>query len=163
MRFVSVSDSGEFDEPCREVAGLIRCTGGTIASGESARVEIVVRPFEPGEIENTATVGVSGFENIDEDTEGTTVQGEAVDPDPTDPTDPTDPIDPTDPTDPTDPIENSGTDDGASATQYDDGVIEESIPDTDLPNTGGFPPLFTIGFFLVAGAGLGTALLRRRY
>lgn len=102
VRFVSVSDSGEFGT-CREVAGLIRCTGGTIPSGESARVEILVRPFEPGNIQNTATAGVAGFETIATDTEGTAIVGDAVAPDPTDPTDPP----PGDDTDP--PPEDPGT------------------------------------------------------
>lgn len=106
VRYVSVSSSPEIDG-CREVAGLIRCTGGTIPSGDSARVEIIVRPFEPGDIQNTATVGVAGFETIATDTEGTTVVGDAVAPDPTDPPPPEDGTDPPpeDPGTPDDPGE----------------------------------------------------------
>lgn len=61
------------------------------------------------------------------------------------------------------------TEDGATEDQYDDDGDDNgddsviNVPDKDLPNTGGFPPLLVVGFFLVAGAGLATALLRRRY
>lgn len=42
-------------------------------------------------------------------------------------------------------------------------VIEGSIPKKPLPPTGGFPPLLAVGFFLVAGVGLGVSIVRRRY
>lgn len=43
-----------------------------------------------------------------------------------------------------------------------DGVVDDSVPDKDLPKTGG-PPLLAILFSVVAGAGLLTAVVRRRY
>lgn len=84
VRFVSVSNTGEFGN-CERVVDIVRCTDGNIPSGESARVEILVRPFEPGDIQNTASVGAEGVSNIDLATEETTVVGDAVAPDPTDP------------------------------------------------------------------------------
>ena len=43
-----------------------------------------------------------------------------------------------------------------------DGIVDDSIPDGDLPDTGG-PPLLAIGFSLIVGAGLLTAVVRRRF
>ncbi len=55
--------------------------------------------------------------------------------------------------------------------QYDDGDQQQqqqeeqiiNLPNKPLPNTGGFPPLLAVGFFLVAGAGLAVSIVRRRY
>lgn len=58
-----------------------------------------------------------------------------------------------------------GLEEANSGDQYDQGVEITNIinvPDKDLPETGG-PPLLGILFSVVAGAGLLTAVIRRRY
>jgi hypothetical protein len=150
-------DSNDFN--CQINAGAVQCTDGVLGPGEIATVEIVVEPEVAGTIQNRADV----FFNqalIDTDVEETTVQESAVTDEPDPGEDPG-----------TDPGEDPGADPGEDPGEFgngddqygDDDVIEGSIPDTNLPNTGGFPPLLAVGFFLVAGAGLGTALLRRGY
>lgn len=150
-------DSNDFN--CQINAGAVQCTDGVLGPGEIATVEIVVEPEVAGTIRNRADV----FFNralIDTDVEETTVQASAVTDEPDDPDGPGDTDDPG-----TNPGEDPGADPGDNGNaddQYDeDDVI--NVPNTDLPNTGGFPPLLAVGFFLVAGAGLGTALLRRRF
>ena len=152
-------DSNDFN--CQINAGAVQCTDGVLDPGEIATVEIVVEPEVAGTIRNGAAV-FFGQTRIDTDVEETTVQASAVTDEPDPGEDPgTDPGE-----DPgTDPGEDPGADpgdNGIADDQYDeDDVI--NVPDTDLPNTGGFPPLLAVGFFLVAGAGLSTALLRRRF
>lgn len=151
-------DSNDFD--CQITAGLVQCNLiGDLEVGEVARVEIVVEPEVAGTIQNGAAV-FFGQTRIDTDVEETTVQESAVTDEPDDPDGPGDTDDPG-----TNPGEDPGADPGDNGNaddQYDeDDVI--NVPNTDLPNTGGFPPLLAVGLFLVAGAGLGTALLRRRF
>ena len=61
--------------------------------------------------------------------------------------------------------DDSGTDDNDDDNNgdndADDDVIDDSVPDKDLPETGGLP-LLGVAFFVLAGAGLLTAVVRRR-
>ena len=60
--------------------------------------------------------------------------------------------------------DNTGDDtdnDGTDEDEADDDVIDDSVPDKDLPETGGIP-LLGVAFFMFAGAGLLTAVVRRR-
>lgn len=149
VSLVDVEGGSGFE--CTVTSGRLRCTGGSIAPDDTARILFIVRPEEAGTINNTAVVGAEGFRNIDDATQSTLVQGEAVD------------LDPTDPTDPGDGGEDGNdTDLGSAEDQYDDDDDIINIPNKDLPNTGG-PPLLAIFFSVVAGAGLLTALVRRRY
>jgi uncharacterized repeat protein (TIGR01451 family) len=158
--FVAV-DSGDFN--CEFKAGLVRCWG-SLASGEIGKVEIVVEPEVAGTIQNTAAVGVDGFV-IDTDTEETLVQDSAVADEGAEDTTGEETDGGTDEgtTDGTDDGTDEATDtgDGAGDTQYAEDVIQESIPDEDLPETGGVTPLVIV-LFLVAGAGLGASILWRR-
>ena len=149
-------DSNDFD--CQITAGLVQCNLiGDLGVGEVARVEIVVEPEVAGTIQNGAAV-FFGQTRIDTAVEETTVQESAVADEPDPGEDPG-----------TDPGEDPGADPGEDPGEFgngDDQYDEDdviNVPNTDLPNTGGFPPLLAVGFFLVAGAGLGTALLRRGY
>ncbi|MGF1473332.1 MAG: DUF11 domain-containing protein [Rubrobacteraceae bacterium] len=164
---VEVEGGSGFD--CTTTSGRVRCTGGSIASGESARILFVVRPEEAGTIDNTAIVEVGGFE-FPEATQATSVQsdngngdngngdngngdngngdngdGDNGDGDNGD-------------------GDNGDGDGGSASEQYSDDVEVTNIiniPDKDLPKTGGPAPLFIL-FSVVAGAGLLTAVARRR-
>ena len=71
--FVTV-DSADFD--CQFKAGIVKCTKVSLASGEIAKVEIVVEPEQAGTIENTGAVFVEGVSKaLDTDTESTKVNG----------------------------------------------------------------------------------------
>jgi uncharacterized repeat protein (TIGR01451 family) len=91
--FVTV-ESRDFD--CRYTAGVVQCNADhALASGEIAKVEIVVEPEKAGTIKNTAYAFVQGVRGpLAEDTETTTVIGGGSNPD-----DPTDPDGPTTPDD----------------------------------------------------------------
>ena len=138
-------DSNDFD--CQITAGLVQCNlNNDLGVGEVARVEIVVEPEVAGTIQNGAAV-FYGQNLIDTAVEETTVQENAV----------------TD-EDGADGDEGDGNGDGSGNGEDGDGdgVIDDSIPNKDLPDTGG-PSLLAVGSFLIAGAGrLSTALLRRR-
>jgi hypothetical protein len=56
--------------------------------------------------------------------------------------------------------DNGDGDDDGDDPRADDVI---NVPDKNLPNTGGFPPLLVAGFLLVVGGGLITAVVRRRY
>lgn len=155
-------DSNDFD--CEITAGVIQCTGGSLAPGEIGKVEVVVEPEVAGTIQNRADVFFERTQ-IAFDVEETTVQEAAVVDEPDDPdgpgdTDsPGDTEDPGDSTDPgTDPGDDSSADDQENSDAENPNVV--NVPDKDLPNTGG-PPLLVIGIVL-AGAGLLTAVLRRK-
>jgi uncharacterized repeat protein (TIGR01451 family) len=71
--FVTV-DSADFD--CQYKAGIVKCTKGSLVSGEIAKVEIVVEPEKAGTIQNTGAVFVQGVSKaLDTDTESTKVNG----------------------------------------------------------------------------------------
>lgn len=58
--------------------------------------------------------------------------------------------------------DDGSEDNDANDEDIDDGdVISDSVPDKDLPETGGVP-LLGVAFFMFAGAGLLTAVVRRR-
>lgn len=149
VRLVDVS-SNSFDcNPLDPPTGRIRCVSSVeLGPGESASIKITVDPDEAGEIENIAEVRFDGFA-VDMDVESTVVAGDTVDLDPNGPGE-----------EPDVPGEDPGVE-GVAGDQYGDTNII-NIPGKNLPNTGG-PPLLAIFFSVVAGAGLLTAVVRRRY
>jgi LPXTG-site transpeptidase (sortase) family protein len=62
---------------CAEVAGVVVCSLGTLAAGETATIDLVVSPTAPGDVDNTAEV-LSDVDDPDplnnEDIESVTVQ-----------------------------------------------------------------------------------------
>ena len=57
--------------------------------------------------------------------------------------------------------DNNNNANGDNNNDADDDVIDDSVPDKDLPETGGIS-LLGVAFFMFAGAGLLTAVMRRR-
>ena len=58
-------------------------------------------------------------------------------------------------------LDDQGDESTTDDNDADDDVVKDSIPDKDLPETGGVP-LLGVAFFVLAGAGLLTAVVRRR-
>ncbi len=138
------ADSDDFtcaEEPTDDSANEVTCTLESLGDTATATVTIVAEAAGNGTFTNRATAN-SADADPDSDTADTVVGDD---------------------------------DNGAGGDQYDDNgdngdqndadddrdnII--NVPDKDLPKTGG-PPLLGILFAVVAGAGLLTAVVRRRY
>lgn len=137
-------DGGTSDSRCTEASGTVTCDLGTIASGNRATVEIVVKPNEAGQITNTASVAADEADSDsanNEEEEKTTVEDPSADLTLTK-SDSPDPVSVGDPITYTIAVSNNGPDAASNVTVTDDlpgGVSYDdaaSDPRCDAVNVG---------------------------
>jgi uncharacterized repeat protein (TIGR01451 family) len=168
LQLISIS-SNNFD--CTESAGAVRCEltrpDDTLEPDETATIEIVVEPQKAKTISNRAVVDANTVRNINSDTEDTTVRARTA----STGTGTTTSAASTSAAGTTS-ASTTGTTSG-STTGGTDVDEEDPIEDTagdvldtvdldELPNTGGYSALSTVGAALAIFAGLVVAIRLRR-
>jgi uncharacterized repeat protein (TIGR01451 family) len=153
--FIRVRSSDDFTD-CEENGGLVRCRGN-LDSGETGTVDILVEAEEEGTIQNTAEVRADGT-RVDADTESTRVEADGGGGNGNNGGN-----------------NNGGNNPGGANAAFnnqfgadpldtedvlfrgDDEILADTIPDRQLPFTGG-PLLPFAGGFLLLAAAAGIAL-----
>ena len=131
--------------PAGDSTSDVTCDLGSLGAGGEATVTIVARAAGTGTFTNRATADSIDAEQVPDTAETTVRDGDDNDNNRAG----------------EDQYDNNGDDDN-DADENDDRDNIVNVPGKDLPNTGG-PPLLGVAFFVLAGAGLLTAVVRRRY